>query len=266
MVTEFFSNRHRLLLAAVTIAASTAMASIATADVINVQYPTHNNNSSSVPYVVYTGTGAAPDTGTFWNQADDTNGTGTLIADLKDSQGNATTVSLSELSSAVNGQRGQASPAVPNALLDSYLFLAGATSTTPATTDGFTISGLTPGAQYDLYLYASDGGLANGQGAAFTVNGVSFGQTGSKTTTSSATSTTIPTSDLGISYVEGTTTADASGDIAVSFTYNTVSPTNGGIFNGFQLVGPSTVPEPTDIALFGVGALGLLLLRRRRSA
>ena len=261
MVIEFFSNRHRLLSAAVTIAASTAMASIATADVINVQYPVTSNNGG---YTVYSGTGAAPDTGTVWNQAQDSNGTGTLLTDLEDSQGNPTNVSLSELTSGPNGQRTEKSPAVTNALLDNYLFLSGDTGTNLV--DGFTISGLTAGAQYDLYLYASDGGLANGQGAAFTVNGVSFGQTGSKTTTSSATSTTIPTSDLGISYVEGATTADASGDIAVSFTYNTVSPTNGGIFNGFQLVGPSTVPEPTDIALFGVGALGLLLLRRRRSA
>ncbi len=257
MVTKFFSNRHRFLLTAVTIAGSTAMASIAAADVINVQYPVHVNHGT---YTVYTGTGAAPDNGTVWNQAQDTNGTGTLLTDLEDSQGNPTTVSLSDLTSAPNGQRNETSPAVTNALLDSYLFLG------TGVTDGFTISGLTAGAQYDLYLYASDGGLANGQGAAFTVNGVSFGQTGSKTQTSSATATTIPTSDLGISYVEGTTTADANGDIAVAFTSNTVSTSNGGDFNGFQLVGPSAVPEPTDIALFGVGALGLLLLRRRRSA
>ncbi len=258
MVTKFFSNRHRFLLAAVTIAASTATASIAAADVINVQYPVTSNNGG---YTVYTGTGAAPDTGTVWNQAQDTSGTGTLLTDLEDSQGNATTISLSELTSGPNGQRTEKTPAVTNALLDNYLFLS---STNP--TDGFTISGLTAGAQYDLYLYASDGGLANGQGAAFTVNGVSFGQTGSKTQTSGATGTTIPTSDLGISYVEGATTADANGDIAVTFTANTVSPANGGIFNGFQLVGPLAVPEPTDIALFGVGALGLLLLRRRRTA
>lgn len=257
MVPKFFPNRHRLLLAAVTIAASTAMASIANADVINVQYPVVVRHGT---YTVYTGTGAAPDTGTVWNQANGTSGTGTLLTDLEDSQGNPTTVSLSELTTG-GGQRNETSPAVTNALLDSYLFLTSSTAT-----DTFTISGLTAGAQYDLYLYASDGGLANGQGAAFTVNGVSFGQTGSKTTTSSATATTIPTSDLNISYVEGTTTADANGDIAVTFGSNTVSSTNGGIFNGFQLVGPSTVPEPTDIALFGVGALGLLLLRRRRSA
>ncbi|MGC9261650.1 MAG: PEP-CTERM sorting domain-containing protein [Phycisphaerae bacterium] len=248
---SFNSGCHYFLLAAIAVAGSIAVVSTVSADVINVQYPAKINNTNAT-YSVYTGTGAAPDTGTVWNQSNP--GTKTATS-LVDSQGNPTSVTL-ENTILANGMRGEPGPAVTNALLDNYLFMDG---TTPFT---FTIAGLTPGFSYDLYLYSSDGGLANGQGGSFTVNDVSFGQTGSKTQKSTATSTTIPTSDLGITYVEGTTTADTNGDINVSDAPNTVSPTNGADFNGFQLV----TPEPATLGLFALGGLGLLLIKRRKNA
>jgi hypothetical protein len=62
-------------------------------------------------------------------------------------------------------------------------------------------------------------------------------------------------------------TANGSGDITVS-EIGASSYTGNGfdapVFNGFQLV---SVPEPSALAIFGLGvtACGLLMLRRRKS-
>ena len=246
----FFKSNHdvtRSFLAAIAVACSVAVVTTISADVINVQYPSGSNNGG---YSAYNGTGAAADTGTFWNQVN-TNATG-----LKDSQGSATGISITNWDSNIMGAYTQTG-GDNNALLQSYWFWGG------GQTGSFTITGLNPGSSYGLYLYAAAGEVGNGQGAAFVANGGYLGETNGGL--SNATATTIPTSDLGISYVEGTVVADTNGDISVSMGSNTTKPTFGPIFNGFQLITPA-VPEPATLGLFALGALDLLLVGRKRSA
>ena len=243
----FFRFFKHTLIAAACAACSAAMVSTSSADVINVQYPNGSNNGG---YTSYHGTGAAPDSGTLWNQAN------TNTSNLQTSKGITTSVGITNWDGThINGAFTQTG-GDNNALLESYWYLAN------GSTGGFTIDGLNPSSTYGLYLYAAAGEIGNGQGASFTVNGQNFGETNGAQ--SSATSTAIPTSDLGITYVTGTATADSTGDITVSFGPNG-DPFAGGIFNGFQLTGVA-VPEPTTLWLFALaGGVGLLLIGRKRA-
>ena len=131
----------------------------------------------------------------------------------------------------------------------------------PGWTNSFTIAGLAAGNSYDLYLYGTNG--QNGaQPSTFTIGSTSLSTTAG---ISGATSTTIPTSDNGISYVEFTNLTPVFNTTNNDFEINGnwTSPTGTyASFNGLQLV---AVPEPTGLGLItGIGALGLLLLKRRK--
>jgi hypothetical protein len=116
--------------------------------------------------------------------------------------------------------------------------------------ESFTLSGLTNpgGGGYNLYLVAAfrTPGSANSE---FTINGVN------KFTTAASGSAWLN----GVDYVEYTNIQPIGGDIVVSFA------SGGGadgvpILNGFQI---QSAPEPSSMALMGIGALATILVGRR---
>lgn len=143
----------------------------------------------------------------------------------------------------------------------------------------WTFAGLTPGAEYNLYLYGVGGSAGNG--ATYTLaapNDASSGIFSAEVTdgevTSSANSAIWdgsgnvingPGSDgansgnnaFGISWVELNAMADSSGNLI--FTENKES-SGVDYISGFQI---QPVPEPSTFALAGLGAFGLATMYRR---
>ena len=224
------------------------------ASTINVELGTDGN---------YAGTGAAPDTGTIWNQvylgpSTTVNPGPTFVQGpviLETSTGVSTAVTFSVTSYATYSGTTNNTPSV-NPLLNNYNYIQ------PGWTNSFTIAGLAAGSSYDLYLYGTNG--QNGaQPSTFTIGSTSLSTTAG---ISGATSTTIPTTDNGISYVEftGLNPVFSSTNNDFEINGNWTSPTGTyASFNGLQLV---TVPEPDGLGLTAIGALGLLLLKRRKAA
>lgn len=197
----------------------------------------------------YTGTGAAPVTGTTWNHLAGNPSAAALV----DSGGNATNVTFSAA-----GYNAGTVNSGNNALLQSYLFTS--------SSDAFSFGGLVANTPYDLYLYGAIGNAGaygptnttGSQAATFTVNGLSQSTTGAASTAPS--SSAISPSDAGKTYVEFTDITPTSGTI--SGTYAQPTGYHGGIFNGAQIV--QVVPEPATLSVLGLGALALM--RRRRKA
>jgi hypothetical protein len=111
----------------------------------------------------------------------------------------------------------------------------------------FTIGGLTDGGNYNLFFYTENGGYASGAGT------YTIGLTSHTASNTAASQTGFV---LGDNYVEFTNvTANGSGNI---------SGTDTGYLDGLQVVSaPIGAPEPTSMALIGLGALALLVTRRR---
>jgi hypothetical protein len=182
---------------------------------------------------LYIGLGAAPDSGTVWNQVvnSESGGTGSLV----DSLGVATTVSLSfdvisqfNTGSNTEGERGPGGALNP--LMQDYLF--------SPTLKNFTIGGLTPGASYDLYLYGQ--GDVNNQETTFTLGGQPL--------TTSFDSAIGGNGVLieGIEYVAfRSILASPLGELAFSMT----GVGNDGGFNGLQLLGSGVGSGGTAIAV-----------------
>ncbi len=127
-----------------------------------------------------------------------------------------------------------------------------------------TLSGLTDNGSYQLYLYAADGSYNSG-GSLFT-----FGAGAASTAPGSNDETVAPATHSGdfqenANYVVFNVTASATGTIEIIPKPLSGTPTyrNGGTLNGLQLVS-SSVPEPATLGLVGVGALGLMLIGRKR--
>ena len=208
---------------------------------------------------VYSGTGAAPDSGTYWNYSRYGSGAGGIgqSADNYDSSG--TYVPLGFTTSQV--------PYATTGTLTSNLLLNNLISGYLASSSSYSFqlygNYLNPNYKYDIYCYGFGGYAAPKEnGTAFTIGSTTLSTTGAN---SGATATSIPTSDNGISYVEFTDvtpTWNSSGNDYVingTFTSNTTS-SSAVPFNGLQLVTVAT-PEPTaiDILAFG-GILGLLMM------
>lgn len=114
--------------------------------------------------------------------------------------------------------------------------------------------GLEPGQTYALYLY---GDSYDGQGAIFTINGVSESTIGSNA------------AELiqGVNYVVfNGLVPDVNGQISGTWTNNPAAGSLGeyGIFNGAQLVESNPVPEPSTLTLLGIGIAGIAGNRWRR--
>jgi hypothetical protein len=118
-------------------------------------------------------------------------------------------------------------------------------------------SGLAPNASYNLYIYTQ--GDTNGSGRELDVS-----VNGGADVITSAGIASLDHFVEGTNYLHLTGTANPSG--VVDIAYSAVSTLNGGTgeadINGMQLV--STVPEPSSLALFGVGALACMRRSRRR--
>jgi hypothetical protein len=125
-----------------------------------------------------------------------------------------------------------------------------------------------PYSTVSLYLYGAN--FDNSRGAAFAVTIGGGTAVGGFTETLNADNGGPGTSFvLGANYVEFTGVTPVGG--TVEFTWSGVSNPNSGLsgegdFNGLQIVNtPGPVPEPTTLAMLGLGASGLLALRRRKA-
>lgn len=166
----------------------------------------------------YSGTAAAPDSGTYWNRVTDSG------ENLLDSFGTPTTVDVSH----TRYSYWRDGVGVVDALLADYAYSYFSVET-------ITIGGLTPDKPYDLYLYANQS--VGGGGATFIFDGVNKTASGVQ--------------NAGNPYVEGQSyvvyrgiQADGSGEI--SGTYGVVGEIYNR-FNGLQLVPtPSVSIDETD--------------------
>jgi hypothetical protein len=135
---------------------------------------------------------------------------------------------------------------------------------------GQAVLGNVPTGTYDLFLYGAN--FDGTRGASFTVNpngGSSGTALGGLTSTinpnSAGGSGPLTTLTLGVDYVEIlNVTPDSSGDITID--WGAVNNPNSGLsgegdFNGLQLV---TVPEPSILALVGMGSGMFAFLRRKK--
>jgi len=177
--------------------------------------------------------------GTTWNEL----GLGTGATALLNSDGSSSGVTYTGYNFAATDNGGTLT------LLKSGSYNSGGTAT-------LTFSGLTSGDTYDIVVAADVSNLDSV---------VSIAGYGSQSTTNADTfsSSFIPDGN----YVEFDNVA-TTGSIVVDVTGG---PGNGGSYfsvNGFQIenVTPPAVPEPTSLALLGLGALALLVVSRRRTA
>jgi len=237
----------------------------ANAQVINFQFRQDGNGAS----MEFTGLGAAPDAGTFWNQVNFTSVSNTSIAyslpgTILNSDGitaSASTISSFTPSGSVVGIFSQ----VPNGvhptteLMNTFLLTIGSGQIS------MTIGGLTPGGSYDLYLYSqnsrdySDVANFTALGSGDTVTVDNRGMQGNPSTPfvyQQAIGTTAPDNNgnYGILFSQ---VADGSGNLAIDM----VQADFEGAFNGFQIV---TVPEPGTFVLLLSGAMGLLVCKLKR--
>ncbi len=246
--------KNTLLLAMV--AAACAAVGTAQADVVDIQfagtgYYAGAAGSFSGNEGAYTGDGVVAPT---WNVLTVANtATSGSMSSLVASDGTATTEAVS-FTAAGSYDSGFQQTSPNNNLLDGFIKSAG-----PSTV---TLTGLTAGGSYDLYLYGQNGGF-NNNGATFSIStGTGSPITGSNAVTANP-SASSGTFQENANYVIFSATANASGTLGVNWI--TTPGKSEGDFNGLQVISTAAaVPEPASMGLLGAGALGLLLLGRKR--
>jgi len=218
----------------------------------------------------YTGVGAAPDAGTYWNQIQQTqNGIGsynTSISNLTASDG--TTSSginvLVEYSRAYNDldDLDNGSSISGNNLLGSWLQVDG--SIDGAGVGLVTISGLSAGS-FDLYLYGINGGFT-GRGTRFLFN-TNYWTGGTEDPGNSSfhyletTGASAGSFQEGNNYVVFSGVQSYNGQIQYYIGANPAGGNIQGPFNGLQLV---AIPEPSAFVMLGTGCAAFCLVRRRQ--
>lgn len=238
-----------------------ALAGGAQAQVVNVDINDSNQPTSGD---TYSGVGAAPDTGTFWNTLNIAGGTDPVgsgsptasASSLTASDGSTPTgisVSLNAGSAnlnSVNASYFGFSAGFAPALLSDFAYQL----TTPYT---FTIGGLVSGDTYNLYLYAENGSFDSG-GGSYTIGSTTLSAVNSSSGQSGFVS--------GVNYVEFVGLI-ASGTSITGTVSNVANGSNEADYlDGLQIdnVTPAT-PEPSSTAmlLLGAGFFGLLIVVRR---
>ena len=223
----------------------------ASAAVINVDF-----QDLGVESVTYSGTGAAPGSGTVWNGLGMGTGTGTVIFNgLLDSTGTPTGVGI-EVGKSGRSVNRTASVFAGHAALDllaEYVVVNGG-STTNVETKTVTLTGLDAAHTYSLYLYGV--GDRAEQNTQFII--------GSHTKYTSGPNPATTALTLGEDYVVFTGVApDASGRLAIRYgnVIDDGSASRFAAFNGLQVV--ASTPEPGSAALVALAG-AVLTLRRRR--
>ena len=207
---------------------------------------------------VYSGTAAAPDSGTFWNGYQWSSWQYGSASNFKASDGTTvTTVGfVNHYDFAGMGSSGS------NNLLDDGGQMW--QTTWPYRADLY-LTGLSTSQKYDLYLYATAGATA--YGTAFTIGGVTQLTAGGNDTSFVKGGSTLVT---GSNYVLfHNLMSDADGNIYIAAYSNSIitgianGGSDSGPINGLQLV---SVPEPGTLVLLAVGLVGLLAYawRKRR--
>ncbi len=244
--------KNTLLLAAV--AAGFAAVGAVQANVVNIQFAgTGVYSGAAASYSgnegAYTGDGVVAPT---WNVLTVANkGTSGSMSSLVASDGTATTEAVSfSASGSYDSGYNQTSP--NNSLLDGFLVTGGTV----------TLTGLTNNGNYQLYLYGQNGGY-NNNGATFSIStGTGTSATGSNAVTKNP-SASSGTFQENANYVIFNATANASGTLGINWA--ATAGTTEGDFNGLQVISTSAaVPEPASLGLLAAGAMGLLLVGRKR--
>lgn len=261
-----FPKSHLTLLVAATVA-GLGVATNAYSVVINFDLAGGPAGSGSVSTVNdYAGQGAAGVGGTTWNttvlagQPSPYSILSATYTGVKDSTGNSSAVNLNFTYTGAFNSGTNTNATDPNTLLQQVAYARFGTGTdglfTSTNLPSFTLTGLTSGGSYDLYFYLTNGNYHNSQyGTTVTIGSTSLTASSNSQDNSFASGNT---------YVEFTNVvASNSGTIAA--TYASVPYGNEADFNGLQVVNVST-PEPATLGLFAVGAIGLLLLKRRKLA
>jgi hypothetical protein len=212
----------------------------------------------------YTGTGAALDSGTYWNQIQQTqDGTGNYSASLNSLLASDGTTS-SGINVSVEYSRTYNDTGISgNNLLGSWF--QGDGSVNGGAVGRVVISGLAAGS-YNLYTYGINGGFT-GRGTRFIINNNNWtGGTadGSSYNWLQTTGASASSFQEGANYVTFSAVQSFNGNIEFLIGANPVGGNNQAPINGFQLV--TVVPEPSTYALVLGGIATLLLIRRRVQA
>ena len=212
---------------------------------------------------VYSGTAAAPDTGTFWNKVQANAWSTSSGSNFKASDGSTVTgVGFTTIATFGNTDFAGMGSSGSNNLLDdgAQMWMI----TWPYRAD-LELTGLSTSQKYDLYLYGTAGSTA--YGTAFTIGGVTQITAGGNDTSFVKGGSTLVT---GSNYVLfQNLMSDGTGAISIQAYSNSIvtgianGSSDSGPVNGLQLV---SVPEPGTLVLLVVGLVGLLAYawRKRR--
>ena len=226
------------------LASMLALGSSAHAALVDVQFLGNNNDFIGTPY---TGPAVTGTTGDYWNatSAD----SASMALNGVDNAASGISLTFTSYHQWGNIDSGFAAGSYAN-------LMAGYLCAVEPTTYHVAFSGLAPSASYNLYIYTQGDGGGDGRELDVSVNGAADVIT-------SPGNALLGTFVEGTNYLHLTGTADPSG--VVDIAYSSVLTINGGTgeadINGVQLV---TVPEPSSLALFGVGALACMRRSRRR--